>query len=71
MIGFWTPENKDAKKRYNREFLISLAQKKLSQKFPEALTGLEIVITAENTVSIYLVTQQKSSPYSLTSYSKY
>ena len=53
-LSFWTPENKDAKKRYDRDFLISLSQKKLSQKFPDVLNGLEIAITAENTVSTSL-----------------
>lgn len=39
----WTPENLSGKKRYDREFLLSLKDKKLSLAFPDALKGLDIV----------------------------
>lgn len=43
-MNCWTPENKDAKKRYDREFLLSLKDKKLSKQFPDALTNFELAV---------------------------
>ncbi len=40
----WTPENKGAKKRYDREFLLSLKDKKLSKMFPEVLLNFEMAV---------------------------
>lgn len=53
-ITFWTPENKEGRKRYDREFLLSLKDKKLSKVCPEALKSLEIIFQDPN------LTQQKS-----------
>lgn len=44
VVDCWTPENKDAKKRYNREFLISLKDKKLSKAFPDVLKDFEMAV---------------------------
>ena len=41
-----------ASKRYDKDFLLSLRQKKLSMEFPIALTGLEILASAKKTVGI-------------------
>jgi hypothetical protein len=43
-LNCWTPENKDAKKRYDREFLLSLKDKKLSKQFPEVLNNFELAV---------------------------
>lgn len=42
---FWTPENKDGRKQYDRDFLLSLRDKKLSKVMPEALKTMEILAT--------------------------
>ena len=42
--AFWLPDNKDAKKRYDREFLLSLQHKKSSTVFPEVLSNFDFVI---------------------------
>ncbi len=36
-LNCWTPENKEGKKRYDRDFLISLKDKKNSRTFPDML----------------------------------
>jgi len=47
-LDCWTPENIDAKKRYNREFLLSLKDKKLSKTFPDALANFEFAVMDQN-----------------------
>lgn len=47
-LDCWTPENKDAKKRYDREFLVSLKEKKLSKAFPDALNNFELAVLDQN-----------------------
>ena len=50
---FWTPESKDPKKRYNRDFLLSLKDKKLSNQFPEVLHNFsELAIYYEQQVNL-------------------
>ena len=44
VVDCWTPENKDAKKRYNRDFLLSLKDKKLSKAFPDVLKDFEMAV---------------------------
>jgi translation initiation factor 4G len=44
VVNCWTPENKDAKKRYDRDFLLSLKDKKLSKAFPEVLQNFELAV---------------------------
>jgi hypothetical protein len=41
--SFWTPENKEGKKRYERELLLSLRSKKLSLIVPDVLDSLGIL----------------------------
>ena len=48
-LNSWTPENKEGKKRYDRDFLMSFKEKKLSRAFPDALKGhSEILFSAES-----------------------
>ncbi len=48
-LNCWTPENKEGKKRYDRDFLISFKDKKLSRTFPEVLKAYsDILFSAEN-----------------------
>lgn len=47
-LNCWTPENKDAKKRYDREFLLSLKEKKLSKAFPDVLINFELAVMDQN-----------------------
>jgi len=53
-LDCWTPENKDAKKRYNREFLLSLKDKKLSKTFPDALVNFEMAVMDQNVGFVFL-----------------
>jgi hypothetical protein len=49
-LNCWTPENKEGKKRYDRDFLISFKDKKLSRTFPDVLKAYtDILFSAENT----------------------
>ena len=49
-LNCWTPENKEGKKRYDRDFLISFKDKKLSRTFPEVLKAYtDILFSSENT----------------------
>ena len=47
-LNCWTPENKEAKKRYDREFLLSLKDKKLSKSFPDALLNFEMAVMEQS-----------------------
>lgn len=48
VVDCWTPENKDAKKRYNRDFLLSLKDKKLSKAFPDVLKDFEMAVVEQS-----------------------
>lgn len=56
-MNCWTPENKDAKKRYDREFLLSLKEKKLSKAFPDVLINFELAVMDQN-VSLFTNTDK-------------
>jgi hypothetical protein len=48
----WTPENKDLKNRYNRDFLLSLKDKKLSKQFPDVLYNFSELAITEQRVNL-------------------
>ena len=52
LVDCWTPENKDLKKRYNRDFLLSLKDKKLSKQFPEILHNFSELAITEQQVNL-------------------
>jgi hypothetical protein len=43
-INCWTPENKEDKKRYDRNFLISLREKRTSRTFPDVLNAYKDIL---------------------------
>jgi len=53
-------ENKNAKKRYDRDFLLSLKDKKLSKAFPEVLQNFELAILDQMTSQSF--NQQLNNP---------
>ena len=49
----WTPENKDGKKRYDRDFLLSFREKKLSNILPDAIKNNPDLILQDQNVNFF------------------
>jgi translation initiation factor 4G len=67
----WTPENLDGKKRYDRDFLMSFKEKKLSRTFPDILSKYtELLFSPTDTSMSGAPTLTKQGSMQYDSYNK-